>query len=298
MHRDPELALLKTRLDAVEAASASQQATAAALAELRASLKSVEDKITLSDRFVKIEEEHESWKTLAKYIAITVSVLGLCGAILGGILTYFGYTSLDKYLEAQVDKRFAYSEDLGYGLALTAKQPSFAIPHLLRCFNEKPSDEPLLIALLNATDNADDWDTQRTIVEELRRHPTKLDSFSDPLTYNNIGIAELNLGFEDASHFARAREAFERGIKIAASNRQETLWYLHTNLWRYYLAANDLSRAKQEVEIAKKLDLPPDVENWAKASHWGWFKAFFARDSKIDKQQVEQMYKEFSKTQD
>jgi len=144
----PELAQLKTRLDAIEAASVSQ-ATAAALSELRASLKSVEDKITLSDRFVKIEEEHESWKTLAKYITITVGILGFCGAILGVVLVYFGYTSLDKYLAAQVDKRVAYAEDLGYGLALTAKQPTFAIPHLLRCFNEKPFDEPLLIALLN-----------------------------------------------------------------------------------------------------------------------------------------------------
>lgn len=298
MHPDPELAQLKTRLEAMEAASASQQATATALSDLRASLKSIEDKIALSDRFVKIEEEHESWKTLAKYIAITVSILAFCGAILGGILVYFGYSSLDKYLAAQVDKRFAYSEDLGYGLALTAKQPTFAIPHLLRCFKEKPFDEPLLIALLNATDNADDWDTQRTIVQELRRYPTKMDSFSDPLTYNNLGIAELNLGFEDPSHFDRAREAFERGIKIAASNRQEALWYLHTNLWRYYLAANDVSRAKQEVDIVKKLDPPPDVDDWAKASQWAWFKAFFARDSKIDKQQVEKMYKEFSKTQD
>jgi hypothetical protein len=292
------LAELNARIDALQADLTSKQEIASALSELRGAVKSIDDKIALSDRFAKIEEEHESWKTLAKYIIITVAILGFFGSILGAFLGYLGYNSLDKYLARQVDKRFAYAEELGYGLSLAPKQPTFAIPHLLRCFQEKPFDEPLLIALLSATDNADDWDTQRTIVQELRKHPNRLESFSDPLTYNNLGIAELNLGFEDASHFARAREAFERGILIAASNRQETVWYLHTNLWRYYLSSNDIQHAKQEVEIAKRIDPPADVDNWIKARQWAWFKAFFAHETRIDKQQIELMYKEFSRTAD
>jgi hypothetical protein len=291
MDTDQKLAQLKARIDALPTDVASKQEIATALSELHVSVKSIEDKLALSDRLSKVEREHESWKTLATYIAITVSILGV-------VLGYLGFTSVDKFLREQVDKRFAYSEDLGYGLSLADKHATFAIPHLLRCFQERPFDEPLVITLLSAADNADDWDTMRTVMQELRKHPIKVNSFSDALTYNNIGIAELNLGFEEPSHFTRSREAFERGIQIASGNKPQVLWYLHTNLWRYYLATNDTQHAKREVEIAKRFDPPPEVDSWAKAAQWAWFKAFFATEHKIDRQQIEQMYKEVSRTKD
>ena len=62
-----ELAELKARVDALQGDLASKQEAAAVVADLRASIKSLEDKLALSDRFSKIEDEHESWKTLAKY---------------------------------------------------------------------------------------------------------------------------------------------------------------------------------------------------------------------------------------
>jgi uncharacterized coiled-coil protein SlyX len=244
-----ELAQLKERIDALETSLASKEEVITALSDLRSSVKSIEDKIGLSDRFSKIEEEHESWKTLAKYITVTVSILGI-------LLGYLGFKSIDKLFQEQLDKRFTYSSNLAYGLALVDKHPSFSLKYLLQCFQERPFDEPLLISLLSAADSADDWETTRTVMEELRKHPVKIASFSNALTYNNIGLAELNLGFENRLHFARARDALEKGTQIAESNRLDVLWYLHTNLWRYYIVVDDLQHAKHEVEIAKGFDPP------------------------------------------
>ncbi len=285
-HRD--LAELKARIDALQADLASKQEVSQALSDLRSSLKSIEDKIELSDRFSKIEQEHESWKTLAKYIGITASILGI-------LFGYLGFRSLDQFLHAQVEKRLAFSANVAYGLALADRHPGFAVKYLLPCFKERPFDEPLVISLLIAADNADDWGTSRTAMEILRRPDSKIDSFSNSLTYNSIGLAELNLGFEDRLHFARAQEALEKGIKSAPIENTDVLWYLHTNLWRYYLATGDLQHAKQEVEIAKRFDPPPDSVAWNEAAKWRWFKQFFATERKIDKAQIEQMYKEFSR---
>jgi hypothetical protein len=286
-----QLADLKERIDVLQTDNASKQDLATVLSELHASLKFVEDKVALSDRFSKIELEHESWKTLAKYITITVSIIGF-------LLGWLGVSSINKFLRQQVDHKLGYSENLAYGLSLMDKHPAFAVQHLLLCFQDKPFDEPLVASLLTAADDADDWDTLRLVIGELRKHPIKADSFSKPLTYNSIGVAELNLGFEDKSHFALAREALMKGIQIASGNKPEDLWWLHTNLWRYYLAVDEIEHAKQEVAIAKKFDPPPNADSWAKAAEWTWFKAFFASEHKIDKKQIEEMYKDFSRTKD
>jgi hypothetical protein len=284
-----ELTELKARIDALQADIASKQEMATALSDLRASVNSLEDKLALSDRFVKIEQEHESWKTLAKYIAVTVSLLGI-------VFGYLGYSSFDKFLREQVNKRLSYSATLAYGLSWTEKNPRVAVPYLLRCFEEGPVDEPLVNSLLYTLDKANDWHTTRTVMEQLRKqHPIKLLTFSDALTYNSIGVAELNLGFEEKSHFSLAREALEAGLKKPSDNA-DVSWYLHTNLWRYYLAIDDLQSAKQQVELAKQSRIPADAENWDDAEQWPWFQAYFSSSPKhkIDEQQIKQMYKEFS----
>lgn len=282
-----EFAELKERVEALQGNSASWQDTVSALVDLRASVKMLEEKIELSGRFAKIEQEHESWKTLAKYVTVTISILGI-------LLGYFGIQSVDKFLRDQVDKRLAYTEDFGYGASLADKHPTFAIGYLLRCFAVRPFDEPLLITLLSAADNADDWDTMRIVIEELNKHPLKTASFSNGWTYNNIGNAELDLGITDPTYFARARKALENGVQITSADKPKVLWYLHMNLWRYYLAVDDLKHAQQEAGITKGFDPPPDVDSWAKASEWAWFKAFFSSEHKVDKGQIEKMYEGFS----
>jgi hypothetical protein len=292
VHR--ELTELKARIDALQADIASKQETSAALSELRASVDSIEDKLALSDRFVKIEQEHESWKTLAKYITVTVSILGI-------VFGYLGYSSFDKFLREQVNQRLSYSATLAYGLSWIEKNPRVAVPYLRRCFEERPVDEPLVNSLLYTLDKADDWENTRAVMGKLRKeHLYKLLTFSDALTYNSIGVAELNLGFADKEHFEFAREAFETGLKKPSTDK-DVPWYLYTNLWRYYLAIDDAQNAKQQVELAKhelakQSHIPPDAECWTKAKDWAWFKEYFAvrPKHKIDEQQIKQMYEEFS----
>ena len=189
-----------------------------------------------------------------------------------------------------------YSANLSYGLALTDQHPDFSVYYLRKCFAEKPFDEPLIISLLHSADTADDWATAKEVVEKLLKHPDKIGSFTKALTFNNIGIAELDLIFEDKSYLPRAMEALEKGLKIARQDDQTDLWYLHANLWRCFLAKGDLKRAMEEAEKGKEFDPPADVSDWDKARKWLWFEAFFNTKEHIAEEQIQQMYKTLSRT--
>jgi hypothetical protein len=295
MEGTPDIEELKQRVSVLQSEITSKQETNTAISELRESVKLIEQKLVLTDRLLKIEQEQDNWRRLAKCVSVTVAIVALGAGIFGVYSVHKFFEDQGKYLKEQADKRLAFAADLSYGLALADKQPTFAIPYLLRCFLERPFDEPIVIALLSAADNADDWATLRTATEELRKHPAKVASFTDALTFNNIGLAELDLVFEDPSHMARAKEFFEKGIQIAPADRQDVLWYLHSNFWRYYLMADDLQRAQQEAESARRFDPPSNTDDWAKASQWLWFRTFFKAEHKINRSQIEQMYKQLSR---
>src|SRR5579859_2683043 len=100
------------------------------LAKLEATFGATTERIALvdkldklSDRIYKLEDEHNSWKTLAKYLSITFTVVGAIVSVLLAILSVFGYKSLDSTLRSKVDERFSFYSDLGAGLAYVSNFP-------------------------------------------------------------------------------------------------------------------------------------------------------------------------------
>lgn len=282
MSYQEELQALKSQIEVLTTELASKYATAESAAELHSSIESLRTQIALSDRLSKVEEEHNSWKTLAKYLSITT-------AVVAGALSWFGYKSIDATIHSEIDKKFAFYSDLSSGLAYMDKHAEFAIPYLMRCFNDKPFEEPVIMSLLYSADSADEWDVGQMVLERLNRDPIKVESFRNPMTYNNIAIAALNAAIGTPSFSEDAHRALEMGLRVAPAG-SEALWYLRLNSWRYYLAMKDYTNAGVQIQHLKALKSPPDVDRWERVENWKWSQVVFSRDNQI-KSKAEEMWR-------
>jgi len=268
---EEEFRQLTSEIEGLRNQLASTAANAEIIAELKANMAGFDEKVALlermlalSDRFAKIEIEHNSWKTLARYVSITA---GLAALIFG----WLGFKSFDNFVHSEVDKRFSFYSDLSAGLAYHDKYPASAIPYLMRCFDERPFEEPIVASLLFASDEADMWDTGQIVLDRLGRDPTKSSTFRDPITYNLIGLAALNLGFTDPSRYPYAHRSFDQGLRIVNPDNSYALWYLRFNLWRLLLATGD-PQANPELATLRAIERPPDLNSWEKAKEWKWYK--------------------------
>jgi hypothetical protein len=300
-----EIEILKERMAALQSEANSKQESNSKIAELHESLAVLESKLTFDDRLKQIEQELITWKAIAKVASIAASIIV---TIFGIVLAVVGVHSVDsfvqqqsKYLKERTDKQIAianakldYSSDLSYGLSLADKHPIFALPFLYQSFVNHPVNEPIepiVITILNAADSADDLETARLVMEELRKHPDKVSQFTNAMTFNNIGLAELNLAQQNPAHTNLAKNSFEMGLRKAATDN-DVNWDLHFNLWRYYLMVDDLRSAQQQVTELKRLYLPPGTENWERASNWRWFTTLFETEHTIKRQAIAAMYNE------
>lgn len=269
------LAAIAEKISLIERISKLEQGQAQYLsadkaAELRTAITAATERLAVSERLGKIEEEHNSWKTLAKYLSITAAIGTVVIGILGAILGWLGLKSFDSIVHSEIDRRFSFYSDLSNGLAYHDKFPASAIPYLQRCFEERPFEEPVVAALLLASDNADNWDAGQIVLDRLARDPTKATTFRDPITYNLIGVAALNLALARPEYRSYAERSFEQGMRIVTPDNLYAIWYLHFNKWRL-LFANQDSRADQEIALLKKLNPPADMDSWEKARTWKWF---------------------------
>jgi hypothetical protein len=132
--------------------------------------------------------------------------------------------------------------------------------------------EPIVAALLYASDKADDWDAGKTVLDKLESNLSKSASFKDPITYNLVGVAALNTALSDPKYYAIARTAFDRGLRNVTPENAYANWYLHFNRWRLFLATENGSSAKGEIEKLKTLTPPPDTDSWKTARTWKWFR--------------------------
>ena len=107
------------------------------------------------------------------------------------------------------------------------------------------------------------------VLDRLERDPGKATTFHDPITYNLIGVAALNLALSSPGYRSYAERAFDQGIRIVTPDNGYAVWYLHFNKWRLLLV-NDDRRSAQEIALLKTLRPPPDVDPWEKARTWKW----------------------------
>jgi len=105
--------------------------------EIRTSLSAVEEKIALREKFFKLERTQERWKIIGTCLSIIFIVFG-------PILGVFGYKTLNQFIHAQVKKRMTFYSDLSAGLTYIDKYPGSAIPYLMRCYNQSPWEEPIV----------------------------------------------------------------------------------------------------------------------------------------------------------
>jgi hypothetical protein len=282
MSYEEELQALKSQLESLTGELAAKYATGERLTEVNSSIESLKTQIALSGRLGKVEVAHNSWKTLAKYLSITTGIVAVA-------LSWLGYKSLDASIHAAVEKRFAFYSDLSSGLAYMDKEPDFAIPFLMRCFSEEPFEEPIIISLLYSSDSAVEWDVGQTVLERLNRDPIKLESFRNPMTYNNIAMAALNSAVGTPSFLEDAHRALDMGLRIAPPGN-EALWYLRVNYWRYYMAMKDYANADAQIQYLKRLKPPPNAEPWEEIERWKWSQIVFSRDNQA-RSKAEQMWR-------
>ena len=277
---------LKESVDALKADLCAKSLAASIEAPLRASIASLDDKIGLTNRLLEVEKDVKFWKILFTCILILLPIVG----VLAGFLGVRSYEDFGKYVHKLVEDQASSVRELGYGLALADKQPQFAIPYLLSSFKKDPHNEPLVASLLIATDGADDWSTGHDVLKTLANQPI---SFTSPWTYNAMGLAAINTGLSDAGDLSLAKQYFDAGLRHVGKDF-EAAWYLHTNMWRYYLAKHDIQKAECEAALAATVETPVDAPSWAKASKWTWFDEYFKSKDPISKIQVTNMYKQFT----